>query len=97
MPVWTSARFSSAAELIQFLNVRRLAAPDFHVVVARDDEGGQHFLILYQEQLEIDAVGQAVQEAELLPVVESAAAEVAAAAVEAAEEIIHRHEDGEDT
>jgi hypothetical protein len=90
--VWTSARFSGLPELIQFLNVRRMSAEDFHVVVEREDDGSQHFLVLYEEAQELDAVGQAVQEAELFPVVEGAEAEDAAAAVEAAEEIIHRRE-----
>jgi hypothetical protein len=70
-----------------------MAATAFHVVVARDDDGLQVFNLLYREAQELDAVGQAVQEAELLPVVEGAAADDAAAAVEAAEEIIHTREE----
>jgi hypothetical protein len=86
--VWTSASFGSLTDLLAFLNGRRLVPDAFHVVVARDDEGVQLFCVLYQEPQDKDAVGQAVQEAELLPVVEGAQADEAAAAVVAAEEIL---------
>ena len=93
--MWISASFSSLPDLLAFLNARRLAPGAFHVVVARDDDGVQFFHVLYQESLELDATGLAVQEAELLPVVEGAAADEAAAAVEAAEEILQgKEEDG---
>lgn len=91
--MWISASFSSLPDLLAFLNARRLPPGAFHVVVARDDDGVQVFHILYQESLELDATGLAVQEAELLPVVEGAAADEAAAAVEAAEEILQGKED----
>ena len=91
--MWISASFASLSDLVQFLNARRMEAATFHVVVARDDDGIQVFHLLYREAQELDAVGQAVQEAELLPVVEGAAADEAAAAVVAAEKIIHRGEE----
>ena len=49
--------------------------------------------MLYQGSLELESTGLAVQEAELLPVVEGAAADEAAAAVEAAEELLHLNDE----
>ncbi len=93
--MWTSVSFATLSDLIVFLNARRLPPGAFHVVVARDDDGVQLFHLLFQESEPSRTSGQAVQEAELLPVVEGAATDDAAAAVEAAEEILHRDDDGE--
>ena len=93
--MWTSASFGSLPDLLAFLNTRRLAPGAFQVVAAREDDGMQVFHVLYRDLLDQDAVGQAVQEAELLPVVEGAAADDAAAAVVAAEEILQGKDDAE--
>ena len=93
--MWTSVSFATLSDLILFLNVRRLPPGAFEIVVARDDDGMQLFHLVHQEESVGDVAGQAVQEAELLPVVEGAAAAEAAAAIEAAEDIIHRDGDNE--
>ena len=90
--MWTSVSFATLSDLIIFLNARRLRPEAFHVVVARDEDGLQLFHLLYREAASTNVGGQAVQEAELLPVVEGAEEDEAAAAVEAAEEILHGNE-----
>lgn len=87
--MWTSVSFATLSDLLLFLNVRRLAPPEIHVVVARDDDGTQLFHLLLRQEATDPTSSLAVQEAELLPVVEGAAADEAAAAVEAAEDFLH--------